>query len=359
MKQPIVLRAPLTMNWRGWLVLFGIWTLLAIFFTNQLMLDYFYVRRPISWGQALALTIPEWYLWALLIPPIRKLAHVLHFEKRQWWQTLIVHLAASVVFTYLKLTVQNFIIEQYLNPIYRISIFSLPLNFLIYWVIVGTIYALQYYAKYREQELHALQVEAQLAQAQLHTLKAQLHPHFLFNALHTISALMQRDVGAADRMLTRLSELLRWSLDNIGVQQVTLEQELEFIDHYLTIEKTRFNARLAVIQDIDPKTLKALVPNMILQPLVENAVQHGILPRLNGGQIEIRSQQVENRLCIQIMDDGVGLPPDFAEGIGLGNVRERLQHLYGNSHQFKLESRPEGGLCVTLVLPFELAYERV
>jgi sensor histidine kinase YesM len=345
------------MNWRGWAMLFGIWTLLAVFFTNQLMLDYFYVRRPISWGQALALTIPEWYLWALLIPPIRKLTNVLHFEKRRWWQTIFVHLVASVLFTYLKLTVQNFIIEQYLTPIYRISIFNLHLNFLIYWTIVGTIYAFQYYAKYREQELHALQVEAQLAQAQLHTLKAQLHPHFLFNTLHTISALMQRDVLAADRMLTRLSDLLRWSLDNIGVHRVLLQQELEFIDHYLTIEKTRFNERLEVIQEIDPKTLNAYVPNMILQPLVENAIQHGILPRLTGGKIVICSQQVENRLRIQISDDGIGLPNDFAEGIGLTNVRERLQHLYADAHQFSIERRPEGGVCVTLMLPFEVTHD--
>jgi sensor histidine kinase YesM len=342
------------MNWRGWAALFGIWTLLAVFFTNQLMLDYFYVRRPISWGQALALTIPEWYLWALLIPPIRKLANALHFEKRRWWQTLVLHLIASVLFTYLKLTVQNFIIEQYLTPIYRISIFNLHLNFLIYWTIVGTIYALQYYARYREKELHALQVEAQLAQAQLNTLKAQLHPHFLFNALHTISALMQHDVPAADRMLARLSDLLRWSLDNIGVHRVLLQQELEFVDHYLTIEKARFNERLAVIQEIDPKTLRAYVPNMILQPLVENAVQHGILPRLTGGKIVIRSQPVENNLCIQISDDGVGLPAVFEEGIGLTNVRERLQHLYGDTHTFTLAKTPEDGVCVTLILPFEL-----
>jgi LytS/YehU family sensor histidine kinase len=296
-------------------------------------------------------------LWALLIPPIRKLTNVLHFEKRRWWQTIFVHLVASVLFTYLKLTVQNFIIEQYLTPIYRISIFNLHLNFLIYWTIVGTIYAFQYYAKYREQELHALQVEAQLAQAQLHTLKAQLHPHFLFNTLHTISALMQRDVLAADRMLTRLSDLLRSSLDNIGVHRVLLQQELEFIDHYLTIEKTRFNERLEVIQEIDPKTLNAYVPNMILQPLVENAIQHGILPRLTGGKIVICSQQVENRLRIQISDDGIGLPNDFAEGIGLTNVRERLQHLYADAHQFSIERRPEGGVCVTLMLPFEVTHD--
>ncbi|MCA1557757.1 MAG: histidine kinase, partial [Acidobacteria bacterium] len=227
---------------------------------------------------------------------------------------------------------------------------------LIYWVILGIDHALRYYTKYRERELQASQLEARLAQAQLQVLKMQLHPHFLFNTLHAISTLMHRDVEAADRMIARLSDLLRLALDNEGVQEVTLKQELELLERYLEIEQTRFRDRLTVEMRIEPEVLDARVPNLILQPLVENAIQHGITPRRGQGRIEIGARRTNGTLDIYVRDDGRGLAgatdETVKEGVGLSNTRARLLQLYGGHARFELRCPPEGGTLASLAIPF-------
>jgi LytS/YehU family sensor histidine kinase len=213
-----------------------------------------------------------------------------------------------------------------------------------------------YSLKYRERELHASQLAAQLAQAELQALRMQLHPHFLFNTLHTVSALMHKDVELADDMLSRLGDLLRRTLDTAQAQEVPLQQELEFIQTYLEIEQARLGSRLHVRFETEPETLDVLVPNLILQPLVENAVRHGIAPRLEGGRLVVRARRESDRLELEVEDDGPGLPADFAdrprEGLGLANTRARLAALYGPAHQFELASVPPRGLRVVLRLPF-------
>jgi len=207
--------------------------------------------------------------------------------------------------------------------------------------------------------VRTLQLEAQLSQAQLQALKMQLHPHFLFNTLHSISALLNHDPEAARKMITRLGDFLRLTLENSGTQEVTLQQEIEFLRCYLEIERIRFQDRLMTRVDVSPPALDAKVPNLILQPIVENAIRHGIAPRSSPGLIEILAKPQNGTLRIQVRDNGPGLPPDrtsekmFTKGLGLANTERRLDQLYGAAHRFDLVNDPEGGLIVTLEIPFK------
>jgi LytS/YehU family sensor histidine kinase len=230
------------------------------------------------------------------------------------------------------------------------------MNLIVYWTMDGLSQAQAYYRKFREREMRALLLESRLAQAQLQILKMQLQPHFLFNTLNAISSLMHQDVELADQMLARLAQLLRTTLESAGTQVVSLKQELEFIELYLEIEKARFGPRLIVHMDADPDTMDAYVPNLILQPLVENAVRHGISPRPEAGHIEIRTRRENGTLRVDVMDDGPGLThngePRPRQGVGLANTRARLRQLYGDTHEFRLANRASGGVAVTLWLPF-------
>jgi LytS/YehU family sensor histidine kinase len=183
----------------------------------------------------------------------------------------------------------------------------------------------------------------------------QLHPHFLFNTLNTISVLMQEDVEAANRMLVRLSELLRLTLRNTDAHEVSLKQELEFLRGYLEIEQTRFQDRLRVRWQVAADTLDAQVPNLLLQPLVENAIRHGIAPRSTAGTIEIRAARRNGTIELQVRDDGAGLSGELKQnnsGIGLANTQARLKQLYGDKHRFHLAPADGGGLMVTVTIPF-------
>ena len=212
---------------------------------------------------------------------------------------------------------------------------------------------------YRETGTRA-RLEARLARAQLQSLKLQMHPHFLFNTLNSITTLISEEPLAAERMVTGLSELLRLSLRNAGEQEVPLERELEVLRHYLNIQQIRFQDRLAVELDIDPETLPAMVPNLMLQPLVENAIRHGIGPRATGGRIEVRVTRVGDTLRLRVHDDGVGTAADampVREGTGIGNTRARLAHLYGIQHRFEIGGAPGAGFTVMAEIPFRVGGE--
>jgi sensor histidine kinase YesM len=225
--------------------------------------------------------------------------------------------------------------------------------------MIGLGHALDYHRESQEREIAAAQLQTQLAEAQLEALQRQLHPHFLFNTLNTISALMHRNVQAADEMLVRLSDLLRLTLDRIGTQQVSLKDELDFLQKYLDIERTRFGDRLQVHVDVDPDVLDAPVTNLVLQPLVENALRHGIAPKIEGGRVDVSASHVDGGLTLTVRDNGVGLSPArlnaLHSGVGLSNTRSRLDNLYGDRHRFEFRSPPGGGLVVTIVIPFERA----
>jgi LytS/YehU family sensor histidine kinase len=239
---------------------------------------------------------------------------------------------------------------------------SFYFNLLVYWVIIGASAALDFYRKYRDRELRAMELEKLLAQTRLEALQAQLNPHFLFNTLHAISALMHDRVDAADRMLSRLSDLLRLALESTDTQEVPLRREVAFLQKYLEIEQTRFGDRLDVQLDIAPDTWEVMVPNLILQPLVENAIRHGIEPKAKGGRIRVSARGEADCLCLEVRDDGVGLaaPRPEREGVGLSNTRARLQHLYPGRHRFEMRNADDGGLVVRLAIPWrpESAEER-
>ncbi|HKP47454.1 MAG TPA: histidine kinase [Pyrinomonadaceae bacterium] len=226
---------------------------------------------------------------------------------------------------------------------------------LTYWAVIGLSHAISYYRKYREREIRASQLQAQLARAELDALRMQLQPHFLFNTLNTISVLMKENVQIADQVLLRLSDLLRLSLKSNGTHEVPLRDELEFLRNYLEIEQTRFQDRLTVRYEIDEQTIDAQVPNLILQPLVENAIRHAVAPKPGKSTVEIRAARRNGKVELQVRDDGPGLPAVInGHGIGLSNTRARLEKLYGSSHTFELTQANGRGLQVTVTLPFNI-----
>lgn len=353
-----------------WLAIWGVWTLFALFFTSQVALQYNQLSpTPVSFWRILAWQLVSGYIWFAISPVILLLAKRFPFDDGRWKSSLPVHIVACVVIALIQLAIDSFVLtrlgyppnrppfESFLDAYKFFVTVNVHLSMLIYMSVVGTASAYRYYQKYRERELQASQLEARLAQSRLQVLKMQLHPHFLFNTLNAISELIHKDPESADRMLTDLSDLLRLSFENLEVQEIPLKQELEFLEKYLEIEQMRFHDRLTVNMHIAPDTLDASVPNMLLQPLVENAIKHGIAPRSSGGRIDIDAARSNGHLEISVSDDGLGVPfgdlQNLPEGVGLSNTRRRLRHLYGDKHTFNLRPREKGGISVDMVLPYK------
>jgi two-component system, LytTR family, sensor kinase len=352
-------------RWVSWGVLLACWTLYGLFFASQATLQQSYMGRAVTWRNNFASWLTCGYLWAALTPPILYLSRRFPIRRRHWARSALLHFGCSLLAAALLLGAYTLAAKLIGLPVAQRPLGSAYLalviveyhnTLIIYWIILGIDHALRYYRKYRERELQTSQLEAKLAQAQLQVLKMQLHPHFLFNTLHAISTLMHRDVEAADRMIARLSDLLRLALESEGVQEVSLKQELELLERYLEIEQTRFRDRLTVEMRIEPEVLDARVPNLILQPLVENAIQHGIAPRRGTGRIEIDARRENGTLALSVRDDGRGLNAGagakLKEGVGLSNTRARLHQLYGARASFRLSSAPEGGVLACLEIPF-------
>jgi two-component system, LytTR family, sensor kinase len=229
----------------------------------------------------------------------------------------------------------------------------------IYWAIVCLTWVVSYYQQLRERQRRTLELEARLMRSNLQTLKAQLQPHFLFNTLNAIASLVRRKPDAAEEMIGSLSDFLRTTLDTAQQHEVPLRREIEFLDLYLGIQQARFGERLRILKEIDPAALDMTVPALILQPLVENSVRHGIEPRETGGTILIRALRHENSLRLDVRDDGEGLRAGqlaaLREGVGLSNTKARLQELYGSAHRFQIRLNADGGLTVAVELPWRLA----
>ena len=359
-----MLTDPVKKPWLKWLALFALWTFIGLSFASQNYLSQSKLGSPVPWSFAVSRALADWYVYALLSVPALWLARRFHLERGRWRWRLAVHVAASGVFSVLwmalRAEVEQWLSQKSLTPISFGTAFRHALvatfvyNLLIYWVIVSISHTAEYYRKYQEREVGAAELEKRLAQAKLQALQMQLNPHFLFNTLNSISSLMHKDVEAADRMITQLSELLRHTLESSDAQEVALEEELDFLRRYLDIQQTRFGERMKVEMEIAPDTLAARVPNLILQPLVENAIRHGIAPRAAPGRIVLSAQRRGEWLELEVRDNGEGLPENQApaEGIGLSNTRARLQQLY--PRQFRLRFGPalEGGLAVRIQIPF-------
>jgi two-component system LytT family sensor kinase len=366
-----------------WVLVLAVWMLIGLAFTlNYYFFAAHYVaifeQQP-TLGQMLVWELPYWLLWAGLAPVIFLFTRRFPIDRERWFINSLLHILACVVLSIAHRAIYLIIgwlmhVAAYQNlgsipDLYSSDIlFNLPTGFMSYGTIFLVSYVIDYYRRHQEEELKISRLRAELAQtqlqvteAQLQALKMQLHPHFLFNTLNSISALLDEDVDAADQMLARLGDLLRLTLENSGAQQVTLQEELEFLRCYLEIERVRFHDRLAVNMIIEPETLDARVPNLILQPIVENAIKHGIVSRIAPGEIEIRASRVGNVLQLRVRDNGPGLLRGEAsivtikEGLGLANTRARLRQMYGAAHRFEMDDVPEGGLLVTIDMPFEAA----
>jgi two-component sensor histidine kinase len=347
-----------------WALYVAVWTVLAVAEAYQAYFLSELIGRPLALWQCLLLSLAMWYGLALLAPLLIWLASLYPIEEQRWQGPILLLLAASALLALLKVAI-DVPIERLIRPDYPVvknrddlELFTIFFNaryifyLLVFWLILGVSQAFEFYRRYRRRELHATQLEAQLVRAELQVLKVQLHPHFLFNTLNAISALMHKDVELADRMIARLGELLRTTLENTGTQEVPLRHEIEFIKPYLEIEKARLGARLQVHLDIDPATLDARVPNLILQPLVENAIRHGVAPRAGPGRIEIKALRDKDLLHLSVYDNGRGLAAKYSEGVGVGNTRARLQQLYGAAQEFDMRNHPGGGLLVRVTIPF-------
>ncbi|MCM3874306.1 MAG: histidine kinase [Pyrinomonadaceae bacterium] len=357
-------------TWGRLAIIWGIWTFIGLVFTLQFYFASYRSERPMPFIDAAYMQMIWAYLFALATPLVLWTVTRMPLERENWVRTALLHIPISIVLGVLLTALGRVLIWvrwgwPYDKPLTFESVVRFVIaNFTeaigIYMLIALTGYAFSYYRRFREGQTKTLQLEAQLSQAQLHALKMQLHPHFLFNTLHSISALLNKDADAARKMITRLGDFLRLTLENSGSQEVTLRQEMEFLSCYLEIERIRFQDRLVTHLDVAQQTLDAKVPNLILQPIVENAIRHGIAPRSTQGLIEIEAKQRNGRLRIQVRDNGPGLSVHrtsenmFKKGLGLANTETRLQQLYGSAQSFSLSNNPEGGLIVTLEIPFHI-----
>ncbi|HEX7314452.1 MAG TPA: histidine kinase [Pyrinomonadaceae bacterium] len=356
--------------WRGrlkrWAIIFAAWTVIALFFAGQYYYSNLLSEHPMTWREAASQQFIYPYLWAFGTVLVLWLADRFPVEGRLWRRNVPAHLlfatAFVVVISGLFQIIYFFMMNtpgRHYDPAQTLRwiIYNSSENYGIYGLIVLLNQVFRYYRRYREGELRASRLQTQLTQAQLEALKMQLQPHFLFNTLHSISALLHRDPDAADRMIARLGDFLRLTLENSGTQEVSLQKELEFLTCYLEIERVRFQDRLTTSVEVEPAALDAPVPNLILQPIVENALRHGIAQTRGPGRVEISAKREHNALRIRVRDNGPGLaaitrPDDgLKEGLGLSNTRARLEQLYGAAHRFELENAPDGGLLVTLEIP--------
>jgi LytS/YehU family sensor histidine kinase len=326
------------------------------------------IAHEIPW--LLALNLLYWYIPALLAPTIMGLATSEQLGRQRWPVQVLVHvvgaLAYSVVHTAVMMALRAELLEQTGVPgdfpgwwDFTLVQYLKQLDWLLmtYLFLVGLAHALAYRGESEARALNAAQLETRLVEAQLQALQRQLHPHFLFNTLNTISGLIHTDAVAADTMIDQLGDLLRMTLHTSITQEVPLKDELDVLQKYLEIEQTRFGNRLRVSMHIQPDTLDAQVPNLLLQPLVENAIRHGIAPNARHGWIEIHADRTDGDLTLQIRDSGDGLPPErlmaLNRGVGLENTRARLQHLYPSAFQFSFTNL-DRGFCVTVRIPFQV-----
>ena len=356
-------------NWRRAALLFVAWTLVGLVFA------------AVSYGVALSqndkrfgiaaslkLNLVLFYLWGVFSPLILRFCRRFRIEfRRLSIRNLTVHVPAIVLFAAVHETLLLAILWS-IAPSARGELATITdyyarhfgygfyIDLIIASLIVIGAHALLYYDDFRTSELQQSSLKAQLAQAQLRALKMQVHPHFLFNTLHSISSLVLEDPPKANSMIAQLGDFLRLTLENSNQQLVSLKEETEFLSCYLEIEQVRFGDRLTVALELEPQTLSVQVPHLILQPVVENAIQHAIAPRTARGHINIEAKRLNNLLRLEVRDDGPGIASNDAllgtEGVGLSNVRARLHQIYGSNFRFELMNARNGGLTVVMEIPF-------
>jgi two-component system LytT family sensor kinase len=357
--------------WRTPTIAFVGWTLLSavIALQNWLAVTSPYARRAgaeppdTSFAKLFILELPVWYVWGLLTPFVFRLGRLWPIVGDGWWKRLPLHIVASLLFVALHMilalgfrrlampwSTSELPFFEAVSATYR-RVFALFM--VVYFGTLAAGQAFDYYRAFQSRTVAAARLEMLLARNRLAALKAQLEPHFLFNTLHAVSALMETNVTAARRMLAALSDLLRMTLEEDKGQEISLDDELRFLGRYMEILQMRFADRLTFEVDADLSTRGAYVPRLVLQPLVENAVKHGVSKRAASGRVRVTARIRSERLVLKVHDDGPGFATPVVEGVGLTNTRQRLAQLYGTAYRFELAAAPEGGTVARVELPLK------
>jgi two-component system LytT family sensor kinase len=356
--------SPVDRRWQPWLLGATVWTALGLLSVLQTSVYFMRDGRPVPWTPVLIERMTDWYTCAIFTPVFFWLVRAVPWERGRRFRAAALQTLVVIACVPIKYFLYVIIVEA-IVPNYRTMTFggilvgSFISEVMAFGAMMAIVHAVEFNRRAVRQVTETAKLEARLAEARLETLTAQLQPHFLFNTLHAVSTLMHRDVEAADRMLARLGDLLRRTLDDRGRPELPLVEELRLLDAYLDIARVRFQDRLTVDLRIAPDTNHALVPRFVLQPLVENALQHGIGSREGSGRVTIRSERAGERLSLVVSDDGAGGPLNGngfpREGIGLTNTRLRLRERYGADHALQLTKGDEGGLVVTMNIPYRAA----
>ncbi|MEO8029799.1 MAG: histidine kinase [Gemmatimonadota bacterium] len=348
-----------------WWCSVALWTVLSLADAVDYYAGWRISGMPASWGRALGAAFPGWMLWGLLSPLIFWICGRVRLSWPPAPGPLATHLGLSVLVGmihtavhasagwYFEVRPSSLSLPDY----YSVSLFDwMPINILMYWSVVGTYYGLDYYRRYQEARLEAAELSQRLTAARLDALQSQLHPHFLFNTLNAAVALVRTENGpGAIAVLTQLGDILRHLLHGTAEPEITLAEELAFLDRYLAIERIRFSNRLSVAVSVPEELTSALVPNLILQPLVENAIRHGLGADDAAGRLTISAAARGGQLLLEVRNDGPSLPGAWSVerygGVGLNNTRSRLSHLYGESAMLSLANDSPSGVIARVTLP--------
>ncbi len=341
--------------WR-WGLGFAGWTVLALLSASQWAVSLAADGKPIRWGTLLGSRLADWYSCGVFTPLFFWLARRFPIDRQRWARHIPLHLGAAAAATPIKFALQRWVVTEVLGqpfpPLARALTHAFITENIAFWCVIAAVHALVFQQRVREREALTARLQVRLSEAQLEALSARLHPHFLFNTLQGISTLVYRDPAAADAMLGHLSTLLRRALARGQGHEVPLSEELALLDEYLAIVQLRFGDRVRIVRAIDDAVLPCLVPQLLLQPLVENAIEHGIARRAGSGTIHLEARWEGAEVRITVGDDGPGLVQPQAEGVGLGNTRLRLEELYGGAGRLTLAAGVSNGLTVTVRVPY-------
>lgn len=361
-----------TSRWQNWAIGFVIWTVVGLSFASRTYLSYYQNGTSVSWLDVYPGYMIDFYLWGVTTPFMFWLSRRIPVERGHLASRITLHLIIALCLNFIVLTVASPLLWYFsyvnktifptLTALFSFSVSShvmLHQGLIVYCGTLIAGHAFEYYRQLQAGRTRTAELASQLAQAQLAALKMQIHPHFLFNTLNSIAALLHKDVELADKMIARLSDFLRLTLKSSETSVVTLEQELGFLETYLAIEKIRFQDKLLIEMKIAPDALDAQVPNLILQPLIENAVRHGVARQTSVGRLQIQARRDADRLLIKIEDNGPGLNGNgnrrrrSGSGVGIANTRARLGQFYDDDFSFEIADRKHhDGTVVNLNVPF-------
>ncbi len=349
-------------------IIIGVWALVGLLLSVEVLFNMRASMHNEYWD-VIDLAIPQFgraVMWALLAPFVLKLRKMVPLSLGNWAGGISFHFAVGFLVMaefYIGRMFFMFLLwnEWPVGSFWEVTWTNFYgrniIDMAYYWGVLAFGYSFELYHKYKNEELKAVQLEARLIEAELAALRQQLHPHFLFNTMNTVAVLVrEKKNDQAVTLLSRLSSLLRTTLDQTRSPEVTLQQEIDFLEGYLEIQMARFSDRLNVTMDIPRDLRSALIPNLVLQPIVENAILHGVAPKSGPGLVRVSGRREGDRLVLEVADDGPGLSrgrlDDNREGIGLANTRERLSKLYGEKGQLSIKSENNSGVVVEISLPF-------